>query len=147
MDDYVVDLTDVEEMGPIPDDIYVAEINNAEFGLSKASDTPMLTVTWTIVEGEFSGRKIYGDYWMLAGGAAWRTKQNLGILGYDPDAQISAQELSQDMIGEVARLRTKTQKSDEYGPQTRVARLLPLDDAFSTEGVAEEEVDTEGVPF
>ncbi len=139
-DDYVVDFSEVEEFVPIPTDIYFAEIFQAEFKLSRQNQVPMLSVNYVILEGEYEGRKIFGDNWMLAGGGAWRGKRNLRTLGYDVSEAFSAAELAADLIGRQCRIRTEIQPY-QGEDRTRVAALMPVDSDV------EAAVDAEGVPF
>lgn len=58
--DLCVNLTDVQEMKfeNIPKGIYVAEIDEAAYGLSQSSQSPMLSLKWKISDGEYAGRTL-----------------------------------------------------------------------------------------
>jgi hypothetical protein len=58
--DLVVNLTEVQEMKfeNVPKGNYLAEIDEATFGMSQQSGNPMITLKWKIVEGEYAGRTL-----------------------------------------------------------------------------------------
>jgi hypothetical protein len=58
--DLVVNLTEVQEMKfeNIPKGTYLAEIDEASYGMSQSSGQPMLSVKWKIAEGEYAGRTL-----------------------------------------------------------------------------------------
>src|SRR5687768_190108 len=55
----VVNMADVEEakFETLPRGVYPAEVDELEFGMSQNSGAPMLTVTFRISDGEYTGRK------------------------------------------------------------------------------------------
>jgi hypothetical protein len=58
--DLVVNLTDVQEMKfeNVPKGTYVAEIDEATYGMSNSSGKPMITAKWKIVEGAYEGKTL-----------------------------------------------------------------------------------------
>jgi len=58
--DLVVNLTDVQEMKfeNVPKGTYLAEIDEATYGMSTSSGKPMITVKWKIVEGAYEGKTL-----------------------------------------------------------------------------------------
>lgn len=58
--DLVVNLQDVQEMKfeNVPKGTYLAEIDEAKYGMSQSSGKPMITATWKIIDGEYEGRKL-----------------------------------------------------------------------------------------
>lgn len=58
--DLVVNLQDVKEMKfeNVPKGTYVAEIDEATYGLSQSTQKPMVSLKWKITEGEYAGRSL-----------------------------------------------------------------------------------------
>jgi hypothetical protein len=58
--DLVVNLQEVQEMKfeNVPKGTYLAEIDEAKYGMSNSSGKSMITLTWKIIEGEYENRKL-----------------------------------------------------------------------------------------
>jgi hypothetical protein len=107
--DLVVNLTDVQEMKfeNVPKGVYLAEIDEATYGLSNSTQKPMITLKWKITEGEYANRTLM-QFLSFSSGALPGTKTNLARI----DAQLATvafkpQELCNNgfFIGKVAKIR------------------------------------------
>lgn len=58
--DLVVNLTDVQELKfeNVPKGTYDAEVDEAVYGMSTSSGSPMITFTWKISGGEYDGKTL-----------------------------------------------------------------------------------------
>lgn len=82
--DLVVSLTDVQEMKfeNVPKGVYLADIDEASYGMSQSSGQPMITVKWKIAEGEYEGRTLF-QFLSFSQKALSGTKTNLARI--DPE--------------------------------------------------------------
>lgn len=76
--DLVVNLQDVQELKfeNVPKGTYVAEIDECIFGMSQSSGSPMFTMKWKIVEGEYANRTLI-QFLSFSAKALPGTKANL----------------------------------------------------------------------
>lgn len=107
--DLVVNLTDVQEMKfeNIPKGVYLAEVDEATFGMSQSSGQPMITMKWKIAEGEYEGRTMF-HYLSFSPKAISGTKTNLSRI--DPALATQAFKPSElcatgYFLGKQARIR------------------------------------------
>lgn len=107
--DLVVNLQDVQEMKfeNVPKGTYVAEIDEATYGLSQSSQKPMISLKWKISEGEYTGRTLM-QFLSFSAKALPGTKTNLARI----DAQLASQPFKpQDLcnngwfLGKQAKIR------------------------------------------
>lgn len=107
--DLVVNLTDVQEMKfeNVPKGTYLAEIDEATYGMSQSSGKPMITLKWKIAEGEYAGRSLL-QFLSFSQKALSGTKTNLARI----DAQLATvafkpQELCANgfFLGKQAKIR------------------------------------------
>lgn len=107
--DLVVNLTDVQEMKfeNVPKGVYLAEIDEATYGMSQSSGKPMITLKWKIAEGEYAGRSLL-QFLSFSQKALSGTKTNLARI----DAQLATvafkpQELCANgfFLGKQAKIR------------------------------------------
>ena len=68
------------EMGPLPPGEYVAHIIGGELATSRTNSTPGYKLTFSVVEGEYIGRRFWLDCWLTAA-ALPQTKRDLAKLG------------------------------------------------------------------
>lgn len=68
------------EMGPLPPGEYVAHILAGELETSRTNATPGYKLTFSVIEGEFAGRRFWHDCW-LTPAALPQTKRDLAKLG------------------------------------------------------------------
>jgi hypothetical protein len=74
----VVNLTDVQEMKfeNVPKGTYVAEVDEATYGMSNSTGKPMITMKWKIAEGEYEGKTLL-QFLSFSPKALSGTKSNL----------------------------------------------------------------------
>jgi hypothetical protein len=118
--DLVVNLQDVQEMKfeNVPKGTYLAEIDDAKYGMSNSSGKPMITLTWKIAEGEYENRKLL-QFLSFSPKALSGTKQNLNRVA--PELTTMAfkpQELCGNgfFIGKKAKIRVDL---GEYNGESR----------------------------
>lgn len=75
------------EFGPIPKAEYVCHATKGELESSRSKGTPGYKVEFTIIEGDFKGRKLWHDCW-LTPAAMPQSKRDLGKLGITSPAQM-----------------------------------------------------------
>ena len=76
------------DFGPIPPGTYVCHIAKGELAKSKLKQTPCYTLTFSVIEGDFTGRLLWHEIWLteLAKPQAKRDFEKLGIT--DPEHQL-----------------------------------------------------------
>lgn len=107
--DLVVNLQDVKEMKfeNVPKGTYVAEIDEASYGLSQSTQKPMIQLKWKIIEGPYAGRTLV-QFLSFSQRALPGTKTNLARI----DAALTTQPWKpQDLcnsgyfLGKTAKIR------------------------------------------
>ena len=68
------------DYGPVPRGEYVCTVTKGELEASRSKRTPGYKVEFTVVEGQFRGRKFWLDLW-LTPAALPHSKRDLGKLG------------------------------------------------------------------
>ncbi len=68
------------DFGPVPRGEYVCHVTKGELESSRSKATPGYKIEFTIIEGDFKGRKLWHDCW-LTGPALPMSKRDLGKLG------------------------------------------------------------------
>ena len=68
------------DFGPVPRGEYVCHVTKGELESSRTNRTPGYKVEFTILDGEYKGRKLWLDCW-LTGPALPMSKRDLGKLG------------------------------------------------------------------
>lgn len=114
------DVTDVEASGGdvVPAGVYTAAITDCTYGESK-SGNDMFTVELAIKGGEHDGRKLW--YYVLPKQAEFRMREFVDAIGLPARGEIDPA----NVIGSIVQVRTKVEKSEEYGDQARVKNLMP----------------------
>jgi hypothetical protein len=75
------------EFGPVPRGVYVCHATKGELESSRSKSTPGYKVEFTILDGEFKGRKLWHDCW-LTPAALPQSKRDLSKLGITSPAQM-----------------------------------------------------------
>lgn len=75
------------EFGPVPRGVYVCHATKGELESSRSKSTPGYKVEFTIIEGDFKGRKLWHDCW-LTPAALPQSKRDLSKLGITSPAQM-----------------------------------------------------------
>ena len=68
------------EFGPVPRGEYVCHVTKGELESSRLKGTAGYKVEFTILDGEFKGRKLWLDFWLTPAALA-QSKRDLGKLG------------------------------------------------------------------
>ena len=68
------------DFGPVPAGEYVCRVTKGELEASRTKGTPGYKVEFTILDGEFAGRRLWLDCW-LTPAALPQSKRDLGKLG------------------------------------------------------------------
>lgn len=68
------------EMGPLPPGEYIAHIIGGELEASRTNSTPGYKLTFSVIEGDYTGRRFWLDCW-LTPAALPQTKRDLAKLG------------------------------------------------------------------
>lgn len=75
------------EIGPLPRGSYVCHATKGELEQSRTKGTPGFKLEFTVIEGEFTGRKLWLDLW-LTPAALPATKRDLAKLEIISEAQL-----------------------------------------------------------
>ena len=68
------------DFGPVPRGEYVCRVTGGELESSRTNRTPGYKVEFTILDGDFKGRKLWLDCWLTPAALA-QSKRDLGKLG------------------------------------------------------------------
>lgn len=118
--DLVVNLQDVQEMKfeNVPKGTYLAEIDEATYGLSNSTQKPMISLKWKISEGEYANRVLM-QYLSFSAGALPGTKTNLARISPELASQpFKPQDLCNSgwFLGKQAKIRVDL---SEYNGEKR----------------------------
>jgi len=82
--DLVVNLSSVQELKfeNVPKGTYLAEIDEATYGLSQSTQKPMISLKWKITEGQYAGRSLM-QFLSFSQRALPGTKSNLARIDAD----------------------------------------------------------------
>ncbi len=75
------------EFGPVPRGVYVCHATKGELESSRSKSTPGYKVEFTVIDGDFLGRKLWLDCW-LTPAALPQSKRDLAKLGITSPAQM-----------------------------------------------------------
>jgi len=75
------------EFGPVPRNEYVCYATNGELESSRSKGTPGYKIEFTVIEGDFKGRKFWLDCW-LTSAALPQSKRDLKKLGVNSPEQM-----------------------------------------------------------
>ena len=75
------------EFGPVPRGVYVCHATKGELESSRSKSTPGYKVEFTVIDGDFQGRKLWLDCW-LTPAALPQSKRDLAKLGITSPAQM-----------------------------------------------------------
>lgn len=115
-----LDLSDVKDFAPIPDDTYPATINEIS-EVKQGPKSKYVTATFEINDGEFAGRKLFRNYPISGAGAGFFTEMVNKATG----VELSPGELTSydtdDLIGAHLQIVVKGEEypegSGEFRPQ------------------------------
>lgn len=116
----------------IPASIYEGAIEELEYKLSASSQQPMWSYVATITDGEFTGRKLYGNMSFspkalpLTKATLQRIAPELVTNSFNPKAIAD----NGDLVGLPVRIKTKIGKNQDGDSRTEIKELL----AAATQG-------------
>ena len=121
-----------EDFKPLPSGEYTARITRGELETSRSRGTPGYKLEFTIVEGEYAGRKVWHDCW-LTEAAMPQTKRDLARIGVT-----SLDQLENPLPpGMLCRVKVALRTEDDGAEHNRVkafvvVRIEPIEpDAFA----------------
>ena len=77
-----------DDFGPVPPGEYIAHLLTSELSESRTKGTPSYKLTFKIIEGDYTGRRLWYDIWLTAG-AKSQAKRDFAKLGItDPKNQL-----------------------------------------------------------
>lgn len=125
--DFVVDFSEIADLGPIPAGQYVASVVTAKPGSSQ-SGHPKIDLAWRIEEGEYENRQIF-DTLAFHPNALAITKRKLLNMGFPED--FSGELTPDDLVGITATLTVTIEQSTQinpatnepYDPRNRITRI------------------------
>lgn len=118
----------------VPAGIYLAEIEELDFGMSQSKNNPMWTVRFRIKEGEQENRVLY-HFAVFTEGGLPRVKRLLLCLNTDEAQQLAAgsfdpQQVADDsvLIGAQCRIQVKLRRDrDTREMRSNISEILPVD--------------------
>ncbi len=120
------------EMGPLPPGEYVAHIIAGELETSRTKATPGYKLTFSVIAGEFTGRRFWHDCW-LTPAALPQTKRDLAKLGVT-----SIEQLERPLPRFIrCKVKLALRVDDEKNERNRVKQFevigidIPEADAFA----------------
>ncbi len=75
------------DFGPVPRGEYVCHVTKGELESSRTNRTPGYKIEFTILDGEYKGRKLWHDCWLTPAALA-QSKRDLGRLGITSPAMM-----------------------------------------------------------
>lgn len=107
--DLTVNLTDVQELKfeNVPKGTYNAEVDEATYGMSNSSGSPMISVKWKIIDGEYEGKTLM-QFLSFSAKALAGTKTNLNRIAPELTTQaFKPRELCDQgfFLGKKAKIR------------------------------------------
>ncbi len=126
-----IDFSQVEDLKPIPEGVYLATVTAAKAGKSKAGNDK-IDITWKVEEGEFEGRNIF-DTMTFTEKSMYRVKATLLGLGFDET--FSGEIVPDDLVGKTASIVVTIEQNEgqvdpdtgePYSPRNRVKKVKPV---------------------
>lgn len=111
---FVVDFSEIADLGPVPQGTYVASVVTARPGVS-GSGHPKIDMGWKIEEGDYEGRQVF-DTLAFHPKALPMTKRKLLQLGFPED--FSGTIEAEDLIGINASIVVSIRQSQQINPDT-----------------------------
>ena len=75
------------DFGPLPKSVYICQATKGELEASRTNRTPGYKIEFTVIEGDYKGRKLWADLWLTAA-ALPASKRDLAKLGITSPAQM-----------------------------------------------------------
>lgn len=122
-----------KEMGAVPAGKYLCMVEDTERKNTKNDSAQYLQITWSIIDGECKGRKIFDrlNLWAESGGQWIRRTDEAGtIAGQSMSELLTALGMAnirnhEELRGKKATVKVKVRKSDEYGDSNDVQNYYP----------------------
>lgn len=108
---------------PLPAGNYIVQITDSEVRESKAGN-PMVKWEFTVVDGDFSGRKVW-DNMTLNNEVSLKRLKSLAVAGGHPNPDYIND--TEEMHGLFVKIRVKVEQQDGYGPQNNVSSFGPAE--------------------
>lgn len=128
----VIDLDAIEAASNevIPKGTYPGVIEELEYKLSAASGKPMWAYVVTIIEGEYTGRKLYGNLSFSPKALPVSKKTLLDLCPQYVTAGFNPKAIADEghLIGLEVRVKTKIGKNEANEPRTEIAGLSKAPD-------------------
>lgn len=117
------------DLGPVPKGVYDCHATKGELHSSRPKSTPGYKIEFTILDGEYKGRKLWQDCWLTAA-ALGQSKRDLGKLG------ITSPEMMEQPLPKGIRCKvTAVVRRDDDGIERNRVR------SFEMIGIDKPEVD------
>jgi hypothetical protein len=104
---------------PLPADQYKAKIVKIELGESQTGN-PKLDVQWEVVEGEYTGRKIFDTVPLHVG---FRVKQYADLAGIESGSTLDTSL----MMDAEAILSLSVESREGYDDRNKIKKIIPAD--------------------
>lgn len=121
----LVDFSQVEDaQEPVPAGWFECALEKFQEGDAQSSGEPIVTLTFTITEGEYAGRRLYRTH-SLQSNALWALKRTclaLGASNEDLQGSVEIDDLLGGLIGAQCQIKTKIVRVDGE-PKTNIATL------------------------
>jgi hypothetical protein len=111
---------------PVPVGVYKMRITDIEETTSSKDGKDMLKIELTIINGEYKGRKVWDYIKYSDENSAWKWMQFLEAVGLVKGKKKTGTFDTAKVEGTVIVVKTKIEKSEEYGESSKVASMQPL---------------------
>ena len=108
---------------PIPAGTYIVQVTDSKVLESKAGN-PMVFWEFTVVDGEFSGRKLW-DYMTLNNEISLRRLKSLAVAAGHPNPDYVND--SEEMHGLYAKIKVKLTDDEKYGAKNNISSFASAD--------------------
>lgn len=133
-----------KEMGAVPAGKYLCVVEDTGRKNTKNDSAQYLQISWSIIEGEFKGRKIFDrlNLWAASGGQWIRRTDEAGtIAGQSMSELLAALGIAnirnhEELRGKKAVVKVKVRKSDEHGDSNDVQNYYTAGSGIATASVS-----------
>jgi hypothetical protein len=129
MSEFVYDVTDYEiplSFEPVPEGTYRCEVVDWSEEPSRSSGNPMLTLTWKILDGDFSNTAIK-EYFVMNPGNELSHKINMGRLKRMVWATgVRTRFVGRELMGKICEIRVTVKPKDDGGNRNEIADHKPV---------------------
>lgn len=104
-----LDFSNVPSRDPLPEGVYPARVAKVDSVISKSSGNSMLKIEFDILDEDYTGRKVWGNY-VLTESCLWKVMELFKALGLSCDAVVELD--TEELIGLECNLKIAQREYD-----------------------------------